>query len=184
MSYTSFVRVGGVGAVVAGAMYLVLAPHALLTSGSLLLSSTLATVVLLVALLGQVVGAAGLHILQRERYGRLGLAGSSVSVLGFVFQFVALSLPTSGVFTVFLLLVGVLAPFVGLVLLGVASLQARALPRWVSVLLIGGLPVVVVLGALLGVGVGAATLGIFWGLVGYTLLSVSRAQIERPARVR
>ena len=113
----------------------------------------LSAVLIIVALLGQMAGIAGLHTLQRGLYGRLGAAGSLVAFVGFALQLVigiALSLigdtsPASTVVLALLFLLGVLASFVGLALLGVATLRAQVLPSWFWVLLIVGLLLVIVL---------------------------------------
>lgn len=195
MSDTNLVRGGGIGAVLAGVVYLIFSVSSLQVAGGLGsflsgLSGAFGIVMLFVVLLGQVVGIASLHVLQKERYGRLGSTGALVSVFGFAMQlvgFVGLALLESSVFF-FLVTIGVLVPFVGLVLLGIATIRARVLPSWFGVLLIAGFPVVAVLAVVTGGSLGATlvavALAIFWGLVGYMLLSKGGAQSQRPARVR
>ena len=81
-----------------------------------------------------------------------------------------------------LVLVAVLAPLVGLVLLGVAILRQRVLPGWFGVLLVVGLPVAVLLGVVLGPLAWWIAYGIFWMLIGYALLSSGGTEAERDTR--
>lgn len=190
MSSSELMRWGGLAAVVAGVLYLMLVllgVQGLESSSSL---NYLVVGIFIVALLGQLLWAAGLHSLLKERYGRLGAAGYLVTLLGFALQLViilAAGLLSADVVSnsslglivfVVLLLVAVLAPFVGLVLLGAAILRARVLPSWFGVVLIVGLPVAVLLAAVLGPAAWWVSYAIFWLLVGYALLS-SRSTIEQ-----
>lgn len=84
---------------------------------------------------------------------------------------------------VLLFLLGNLAPFVGLVLLGVATLRARVLPRWFGVLLIVGTVVVVVLLGAQLLTIGLVASGVLWILIGYTLLSRSGTELKHRPRV-
>ncbi len=191
MSSSNLVRWGGIAAVVTSLIFVVLFvlfnPEQGLATDTFF-SGSVSTVLFFVALLGQVAGMAGLHALQGGRHGRLGAAGSVVAFVGFalvLIAFIALSLvgDTSSVGVVvfaLLLLLGILAPFVGLALLGVATLRARVLPSWFGVLLIVGLPVVAVLMGSQLVGIGLVVYGVFWILVGYALLSSGNAQVTRP----
>ncbi len=190
MSSSNLVRWGGIAAVVTGLIFVVLFvlfnPEQGLATATFF-SSPVSTVLFFVALLGQVAGMAGLHALQGGRHVRLGAAGSVVAFVGFalvLIAFIALSLvgDTSSVGVVvfaLLLLLGILAPFVGLALLGVATLRARVLPSWFGVLLIVGLPVVAVLMGSQLVGIGLVVYGVFWILVGYVLLASGNAQVTR-----
>lgn len=180
MSYLNLVRWGGIAAVVAGLVFIVLV--LLGSQGSVgvsFLPGPLSTVLFIVALLGQMAGIAGLHALQRRRYGRLGAAGYLLAFAGITLQLVGVAgsslLGSTGsvgnIFIAFLFALGILALFVGLVLLGVATLRTRMLPGWFGVLLIVGLFVVAVLVGAQLVVIGVAAYGIFWILVGYALLS-------------
>lgn len=94
--------------------------------------------------------------------------------------------------------VGALAVLAGLVLLGLATLNARVLPRWTGAsLIVGGVLFVFaaafsVAGPVVGPVVGMAVwssrwalvgllLGVVWASVGYALLSHGRAPTGRPA---
>ena len=84
----------------------------------------------------------------------------------------------------FFVIPGVLALVVGFVLLGLAVLQARVLPRWAAVLLVAGSL------AMLGFNdqnthaLMAIPNAIVWMAVGYLLWSGKGEQIQRPERVR
>jgi len=64
----------------------------------------------------------------------------------------------------------------GLVLLGVATLRARVLPRWCGV----GLIALVVFSALGAFG-GFLVVGLLWLALGYALLSQPGASVARPS---
>ena len=134
---------------------------------------------------GTLVAIAGLHVLQRERYGRLGVAGSLTAFVGHALLLVAAATTTlagrEALGIVFLL--GSLVALVGLVLLGATTLRARVLPWWCGVLLIIGLPLTVFLDIVTG-GAGGILLGVVWALVGYALLATgSGAPAQQPSRV-
>jgi hypothetical protein len=190
---SNLVRLGGVAAVVTGLTWVVLvlvSPHQ--EVGISFFSGPLASVMFFVALLGQLAALGGLHALQRERHGLLGATGSLIALLGFALQdilIVATSLlgdefvssPLGLIVFVVLVLVALLAPLVGLVLLGVAILRQRVLPGWFGVLLVVGLPVAVLLGVLLGPLAWWIAYGVFWVLIGYLLLSSRGTMITNQA---
>ena len=138
------------------------------------------------------VGLAGFHVLQKEHYERIGRAGFytvivGVSVMiiiqiltwvGLALGITALVLPDPG---------GLLIVLVGLVLYGVATLQARVLPRWCGVGFIVGVPVLIgmsVVSGEYGEMLGGILFGILWLALGYVLWSESGAAAEHPARAR
>jgi hypothetical protein len=141
-------------------------------------------VLFVLALVGTLMAIAGLHILQRERYGRLGAAGSLTAFVGHALLLVAAAATTlagrEALDMVFLL--GSLAALVGLVLLGATTLRARVLPWWCGVLLIVGLPLSVVLDVTAR-GSGGILLGMVWALVGYALWSARDMPAGQPSRV-
>ena len=150
---------------------------------------SLGAVGFIIALVGQVVGIAGLHVLQSHRYGRLGTAGFGVAFIGFsielVFVLAASLMGGGGSFGFGLVLaLGVIATFVGLVLMGVATLRTRLLPSWFGVLLLVGLPVAALLAVVLGGLAWWVAYAIFWLLVGYVLLSSRSTHVQRPTRAR
>jgi hypothetical protein len=100
------------------------------------------------AYLGMLGGLVGLHARQAGLYGRLGTVGFYLAFAGAALAFVGQA--TSGIFPHnngalgwlfsdpgFGFLVGILLLSLGLVLLGVATLRARVLPRWCGIGLVG-----------------------------------------------
>jgi hypothetical protein len=154
-------------------------------------------VLLVVALLLVPVGMAGFHALQSQNYGRIGQAGfwtvvvASLAVVlgsasylwwGSVFgsSLLWLAMP-----------VGPLGLLVGFVLYGVATLQAKVLPRWCGIAFIVALPVALALmgmrpvfGLPGGISITFIVFGAAWLTLGYTLWSRRVASAKRPSRVR
>ena len=152
------------------------------------------------ALLAVMGGLAGLHIFQKDLYGKAGKAGF---IMAFAGVFLAgaghvLALPflefvntgsvayvliglDQGVFlplgTVYVL--GAFLMSLGFVVLGLATARARALPLWCGPVLILGVAGLWMLGNT----VGWATFGLAWILAGYALRSAGRRE-PRSSRVR
>jgi hypothetical protein len=154
--------------------------------------NVLVGVLFITAWLLLLVGLAGFHALQKGHYGRIGragfytvIAGASVMIVtqiltwvGLALGITALALPDP---------VGLLIVMVGLVLYGVATLQARVLPRWCGVGFIVGVPVLIgtsVVSVEYGGPLGGILFGLLWLALGYVLWSESGAAAERPAGVR
>src|ERR687896_1519097 len=95
-----------------------------------------------------VVGLLGLHALQKDSYGRVGRGGFWTVVVASLAQVLGLIVFLLGSDALIWLVfpVGFVAVPVGLILYGVATLQARALPRWCGLGLIIVPPITVVLG--------------------------------------
>ena len=182
------VRWGGWAGVLAGVMFV--------PAGILILfappqrpfnsfSDYLIEAILVVAFTLAVVAVAGLHALQRGRYGRLGAAGSLITFLGYTLTAtvtaVTVLLGSEALYS--FRLIGGLAVLIGSILLGAMTLRARVVPWWCGVLLIVGFPLGDVVDTVIGEGSEAIVLGILWGLVGYALLSSARAPDQRPVRV-
>lgn len=126
----------------------------------------LLVVSLVVALLLVPLGMVGFHLLQRPSYGRealigfwLVIVGSLVMVVGVVVfvtlgqwgDFLQATPPLVWVALGLLgLVVGIFTMVVGFGLYGVATLQARVLPRWCGVAFITALPTALALSILLG----------------------------------
>jgi hypothetical protein len=124
----------------------------------------------------------GFHALQGRNYGRIGRAGLYITIGAIVvFEFLILTYLFLGdVGLEWLVPVGVLGSLVGLVLYGVATLQARVLPRWCGILFIVFMPVGLLLGDLQPIWG-----GLVWVALGYALLSQSSgAAPQQPSRVR
>ena len=138
------------------------------------------------------VGLAGFHVLQKEHYGRIGRAGfytvtvgASVMIVIQLLTWVGVTLGITAL--VFPDPVGLLIVLVGLVLYGVATLQARVLPRWCGVGFIVGVPVLIgmsVVSEEYGEMLGGILFGLLWLALGYVLWSESGGAAEHPARVR
>ncbi len=126
----------------------------------------------------------GLRARQGPWYGWLGTVGFAVAFLGTALlcaiTVIAIisgdALGEAVLGTIFIS--GVLGWLVGFPLLGIATLQARVMPRWVGVLLIAYFPLFVLL--LSSYGWGGIALGLLWLALGYALLSV-RGKAARPA---
>jgi hypothetical protein len=142
-------------------------------------------VLLVVAFTLTLVAIAGLHGLQRERYGRLGAAGSSMTFIGYALIAVvtAVTILVGGDALFAVRLIGALAILIGSVLLGAMTLRARVLPWWCGVLVIVGFPLGDTLDGNVARGGEEIVFGIVWGLVGYALLSRGRAPDQHHARV-
>ena len=194
MSSSNLVRWGGIAAVVAGLVWIVLvlfSPRD--ASDVLFFSGSSGKVIFIVALLSQVTGIAGLYILQRGRHGRFGAVGTLVAFVGFAIELIFVVVVSLGVgegggmvslVLALLLALGVIVSFVGLALLGIAILRMRTLPSWFGVLLIAGLPAAVILAMVLGALASWVAYGVFWLLVGYVLLSSSSTWVQRLTRTR
>jgi hypothetical protein len=146
---------------------------------------------LMLALLLVVIGAAGLVIQARDA-GRLGRLGKTGIVLGAV----GAALPVIGSLIQgilfdgdyplmpYFVIPGVLALVVGFVLLGLAVLQAKVLPRWAAVLLIVGTLAMLGFNDQNARALMAIPFGISWVAVGYVLWSGRGEEVRQPARAR
>lgn len=95
-----------------------------------------------VALLLTSAGLIGLHALQEGSYGLIGQVGLYTVLLAFALQALGTVMLLSGSSALVWLMspVGLLVKLVGFVLYGVATLQAKVLPRWYGVALITLVP--------------------------------------------
>ena len=146
---------------------------------------------LMLALLLIVVGMAGLVIRARNagRFGALGKTGAVVAAIG-----VALPLIGSLVQGIlyegdyplmpYFVIPGVLALVVGFVLVGIAVLRARVLPRWAAALLVVGSLAMLGFNDQNAQALLAIPFGIAWIAVGYVLWSGGDEAARQPARVR
>jgi len=134
-----------------------------------------------------------LHLLQRERYGLPGM-------LAFVGAFVGVAL-VLGAFSGFPSflggdvlflgvdiygLVGMLVATVGIIALGIFTLEAGVLPRWGGWALIAGNPLLGVVLALFGLEFlfGAWPVVVPWIVMGIAVFQAAGRRAERPSRVR
>jgi hypothetical protein len=143
---------------------------------------------LFLLLLGAMAAIAGLHVLQRERYGLVGALASLTAFVG-----VAIIL-VGGLVDILagqrypsvasILIVAALVATVGLVALGTATIAARVLPWWCGASIILGSPPFVLFFASL-YDVLSSLVGAAWALVGYALLRQAGVrQAQQPSRVR
>ena len=145
------------------------------------------------------IGMVGFHILQVGNYGRMGRVSFWTVVMGSIVLGLVLGLGLAGYLrpwenSMLLWLVtrvSALGLVVGFILYGVATLQARVLPRWCALAFIIGLPGAIALmwiRPLFGLGQGASATSIVFGLVwlalGYMLWTRRREAGEYPFRVR
>jgi len=189
MASSGLVRWGGIAAVAAGLVYIVLVLSGPAVAGGSVFASALGVVAFSFAILAQLVATTGLHALQREHYGRLGAAGFWVTFVGFVLWLIGFVSVngvgvTAGGVLEFFLGFGILGALVGLVLLGIATRRARLLPSWFGVLLIVGFPATAVLVGLQLAVVGFAAFGLLWLVTGYVLLSSRSTRTPLYQRVR
>ncbi len=144
------------------------------------------------------VAIAALHAIQRRHYGSPGalaslaaFVGVGMSVGGNLVGELALAMAQV---VMLLLVVGILAASVGIVGLGIVTLEARVLPRWCGVALIAGSPPAVGLEFMFSGLLGAAGIlpgeivwalvGVPWVLVGYALFRAGTHRALQLSRVR
>jgi hypothetical protein len=129
----------------------------------------------------------GLRARQAPAYGWLGTLGFALAFVGsaLLCAITAIAMITKDALgeavlgTIFIS--GVVGWLVGFPLLGIATLWAKVLPRWVGVLLIAYFPLFAFL--LSSYGWGGIALGLLWLALGYALLSARGAAVQRPSRV-
>ena len=140
----------------------------------------LGTSIVSAAYLGVLGGLLGLHAKQVESYGRLGTVGFLLAFVGAALLCVgqASSAIFAGDSTLGWLfddpgygfLVGINLFLVGLLVLGIATLRAGALPRWCGLGLIG-VVAVSIFGAMVSAGSAFVAVGLVWVALGYALWS-------------
>jgi hypothetical protein len=203
MSSATFIRRCGLAAVLGGVVYasqgflVLIAAHFLASpSDELGVSQVpryLEDVFLFLLLLGVMAAIAGLHTLQRERYGWLGALCSLTALVGTVLLLAGAVLETLAgpafEASLWFLIPGLLVATVGLVSLGSVTMSARVLSRWVGALVILGSPLsyfllIFALAVLLPFETMLSPLlvGVAWALVGYALLRQVRD--DRPHNPR
>jgi len=148
----------------------------------------LGTFVLSAAYLGVLGGLVGLRARQVDSYGSLGEAGFLLAFIG-----AALLCVAHGASTIFGgpgalgwlldepgygLMVTINLLLAGLVVLGIATLRARVLPRWCGLALIG-VVVVSVFGAIVSTGAAYVVVGLLWMALGYALWSARGASVDQ-----
>jgi hypothetical protein len=177
MASSALIRLGGVAAMVGGLMWVV-------KGGSILLTGQQPPVVFEAAMPLFAVGLLGLHARLDGRGGPLGKAGVLVAYTALASAAIALMAPLAA----FLAVAG-FGPFLGLVLLGSATLQARVfLPPWSALPLAMGLggPLLLLAGGGLALisermlEIPIVLVGLAWMLLGYSLLVVKGMAVQAP----
>jgi hypothetical protein len=195
MSSSDLVRWGGLAGILAGVAWAVsgIVHFALVypeagTGPTGSLSDYLIESAHAVAEAGMLGALLGLRARQTPAYGRLGMAGFVLALLGSALlcaiTVIAIisgdALGEAVLGTIFIS--GVLGWLVGFPLLGIATLRARVLPRWCGVLLLAYFPLFGFL--LASYGWGGIALGLLWGALGYVLWSWrGTAAEQQPSRV-
>jgi len=188
MSSSNWIRWGALGALLAGIAWIalgliplvILGQVALYFGGVATVEDYLLEILFSIALAGMLAGLVGFHARQAPNYGRLGTAGFFAAFVGVFFMLastVATILAGSEVLD-WLFVLGFVGTLVGFVLLGVATLRARVLPRWCGILLllaVLGIPVHFALGSYGG----AILYGLVWLALGYGLWSERGASVEQ-----
>src|SRR5215210_8193927 len=166
-------RWGALGALLAGVAWIVSFVASLVVTGESsvlgLPSFYLIEGIIVLALVGTLLGLLGLHARQTTSYGVLGTVGFLAALLGTALLLAnVVFIHAAGRDVLDLLLeIGLAGMLFGFVLLGVATLRARGLPRWCGVALIAVLPVFVILGDYGG----GLVFGLVWLALGYALLA-------------
>ncbi len=179
MASSGLIRWGAIGLVLSGVVWLVLGLSAVF--GYLQAIPGREDVVLfVVALLLTAAGLVGLHALQGESYGLLGLVGFYVALAAVAARVsgAVVFLAGSSAFE-WISSPGTMGMMVGFVLYGLATLQARVLPRWYGLALIVCMPVSLPLATY-----GTALFGLILVVLGYALWSRKDTTTEQPPRVK
>lgn len=187
MSSSAAIRWGTPGAILSGLAFTALSLLSLATPEP----ASFLDVIFAAAWLSTVIPVVGLHAAQEGRDGLLGRAGTVMLVGGAVASCLGTTAIAAGAMSFAWLSfpVGALLLLAGLVVLGLAILRARVLPRWCGAALILALPLTVVAGAVLGVQSesgfgdypGVIVVGLVWLAVGYALRSRGTAATRQPA---
>ncbi len=187
MASSGIVRWGGVAAMAAGVVWIVIGLLGLVAENPGV--SPLVNVLFMVAVLLLLVGLVGFHAIQKRNYGNIGRVGFYmiiVAIFGQVLGWLAIFAGASAALVWFVLPASILAVLVGFVLYGVATLQARVLPRWCGIVLIIAVPVLVALGGMSGspgISIGYVWFGLVWLLLGYLLWLQRSMPAEQPSRM-
>jgi hypothetical protein len=145
--------------------------------------------VVVLAYLAIVVAVLGIHALHRgkSRYGRLGTAGSVITIAGYgmiaVLTLISMVQDFEYLATIQVVPAGLV--FIGSLLLGVIVLRARLLPWWCGVLLMVAFPLGHFANAIFG-SAENLLLALLWGSVGFALAGrregAAEATSSQPAQ--
>lgn len=181
MASSALIRIGGLAAMVGGLMWVV-------KGGAILLTGQQPPAVFEAAMPLFAVGLLGLHARLDGRGGPLGKVGALVAYAALAAGAIVLMAPLAPFYAV-----AGFGPFLGLVLLGSATLQARVFPPpWSALPLAMGLggPLLILAGGGLALmserllEIPIMLVGLAWMLLGYSVLVVKGATIQAPVRLR
>lgn len=181
MASSAFVRLGELAALAGGLLWVV-------KGGSILLTGQQPPVVFEAAMPLFAVGLLGLHARLDGRRGPLGKAGLLLAYAALASSALVFMTPLAPFYAV-----AGFGPFLGLVLVGSATLQAGVFPPpWSALPLsvgLGGPRLILAGGGLALVNerlleIPIVLVGLAWMLLGYSVLMVKGATVEAPARVR
>src|SRR3990170_2676524 len=181
MVSSALIRLGGLAAVVGGLMWVV-------KGGAILLTGQEPPIIFEAAMPLFAVGLLGLHARLEGRGGPLGKAGVLVAYAALAAAALLLVAPLPPFYAV-----AGFGPFLGLVLVGSATLQAMIFPPpWSALPLALGLggPLLILAGGGLALinerllEIPIVLVGLAWMLLGYAVLVVKGATVQGPVRVR
>lgn len=181
MASSALIRLSGLAAMVGGLLWVV-------KGGAILLTGQQPPVVFEAAMPLFAVGLLGLHARLDGRGGPLGKAGVLVAYAALASAAIILMTPLAPFYAV-----AGFGPFLGLVLLGSATLQARVFPSpWRALPLAMGLggPLLILMGGVLALiserllEIPIVLVGGAWILLGYWVLVVKIVTVQEPIRVR
>jgi hypothetical protein len=181
MGSSGLVRWGAIDLMVGGVVWLVLGLLRVFDYQQQAIPGREDVVLLALALLLTAAGLVGLHALQEESYGLLGRAGLYIAIASLAARFLRDVLFLAGSSALqWIVWPSILGLLVGLVLMGIATLRARVLPRWYGLALIVSLPVSLPL-----VKYGTVLFGLILVVLGYALWSRKGTTTEQQSlRVR
>ena len=189
MSSAILVRLGGLVAMVGGGgvvvLWLVASEEDWLAADWL--GSPLASPAIHSLMVSAMAAIVSLHALQSQRYGLPGTVASLAAFVGLAMYLVGegVAYARDDFFlafrdTTFLVVLGLLLATLGLIALGIVTINGRVLPWWCGAALIAGNPLV---GFFLALWPGVL-LGVPWIVVGYAIFRAASRDPERPPRVR
>jgi hypothetical protein len=188
---SSKIKWGGIAGIVAAALFIVSAILDQLSPLQRIYDSAASYLYLgvVVAYIAVIIAVLGIHALHRgrPRYGRLGTAGTVLTIAGYLIMIVVrmISMAAGQESLGNVRIGGGLAVLIGSVLLGVIILRARMLPWWCGVLLIVAFPLGDVANAIFSAAENLL-FALLWGSVGVALLArregVAEPAVTQPAQ--
>lgn len=187
MASSKVVRVGTLGALLAGAWWVVMSLLSLTTQPAPFLDGSrlpYLDVLFIPALLLTLVGYTGLHVLQGRRHGLIGQMGYFMGLIASFLLLVDVATYLLGIYTLRRLVFpwDLFGALVGFLIFGIATLWTRILPWWCGLAIIHQFPLAAFVGYFMGPMStyggysgpfgdysGAILLGAIWLALGYVL---------------